>query len=118
MIVYDNDFFVFWKVLGEEELYVIRYILFVYNSCFYIKKLCHLYAVRASNGFHVVSFYKSLISYSLSYLWFLISRVRKDWVVDNYFVNVVRVITLYIEIIVFQHAIGVEVVIILSCIFY
>ena len=31
--------FVFWKVLGEEELYMIRYILLGYNSCFYIKKL-------------------------------------------------------------------------------
>ena len=31
--------FVFHKILGEEELYVIKYAMFVYNSCLSKKKI-------------------------------------------------------------------------------
>ena len=43
MDVYDNDFCLLYKVLDEEELYLIRYILFVYDNCLYDILVCYIY---------------------------------------------------------------------------
>ena len=87
---------------------MIRYILLVYNSCL------RVVALICCEGFKWFLCCSLLQKFDLIFgaLWFVIFRVRNDWVVDNYFVYVIRIITLYVEIIIFRHAKGVEVVII------
>ena len=63
----------------------------VCNGCFFIKELWHWYAIMTSNGFHVVSFYKNLISYFGVLIVVYNIYVPKDWIVGRFFVYVIRV---------------------------
>ena len=59
--------FVFYKVLGEGRLYLIRYILLVYDSCLYDILVCYIYIYYL---YHVF-FINFLICYLMFIIYFL-----------------------------------------------